>query len=67
MEVVSIEVKNAITLDSNHLLVVYRQEEGHIDRRIVQGPTVFIPAAHEWWVWSFMYIYDGIIKNCIVL
>ena len=48
LEVESIEVKDAIKLDSNHLLVVYRQEEGHIDRRIVQGPAVFVPSAHEW-------------------
>lgn len=48
LEVVSIEVKESIKLDSNHLLVVYRQEEGHIDRRIVRGPAVFVPGAQEW-------------------
>jgi len=56
VEVVNLEVKDAIKLDSNHLLVVYRQEEGHIDRRIVQGPAVFMPDAHEWWVNSVVHI-----------
>ena len=49
LEVESIVVKDAIKLDSNHLLVVYRQEEGQIERRIVQGPVVFVPTAHEWY------------------
>jgi hypothetical protein len=41
-------VRDSIRLDANHLLVVYKQEEGHIERRVVEGPTVFIPSAHEW-------------------
>ena len=48
LEVESINVRDAITLDANHLLVVYRQESGHIERRIVEGPTIFMPTAHEW-------------------
>lgn len=48
LEVEQIVVKNSITLDANHLLVVYKQEEGHIERRVVEGPAVFIPSAHEW-------------------
>lgn len=48
LEVESVQVQNAIKLDANHLLVVYKQEEGHIERRIVQGPAIFVPSAHEW-------------------
>ena len=48
LEVESIYVKNAVKLDGNHLLVVYKQEAGHIERRVVEGPTIFIPSAHEW-------------------
>ena len=48
LEVDSVDVKNAVKLDANHLMVVYRQQEGHIERRIVQGPTIFVPSAHEW-------------------
>ena len=48
LEVDSIIVRNAIKLDANHLVVVYKQQEGHIERRIVQGPTIFVPDAHEW-------------------
>ena len=47
-EVDSIFVKNSLKIDANHLIIVYRQEEGHIQRRIVQGPTIFVPDAHEW-------------------
>ena len=55
LEVNSIIVNDAIKLDSNHLLVVYRQEEGQIERRIVQGPVVFVPTAHEWY--KLLYIH----------
>ncbi len=48
LEVESVQVKNAVKLDANHLLVVYKQEEGHIERRIVRGPAIFVPGAHEW-------------------
>lgn len=48
LEVDNISVKNAIKLDSNHMVVVYKQVEGKIDSRIVRGPTIFIPDAHEW-------------------
>ncbi len=48
LEVESVQVKNAVKLDANHLLVVYKQEEGHIERRIVRGPAIFVPRAREW-------------------
>ena len=48
LEVESITVKYAIKLDGNHVLVVYKQESGKIDRSIVEGPIIFIPSAHEW-------------------
>ena len=38
LEVDSVFVRNALKLDANHLVVVYKQQEGHIERRIVQGP-----------------------------
>ena len=48
LEVDFIDVNNSVKLDANHMVVVYKQEEGKIDRRIVQGPTIFVPNAHEW-------------------
>ena len=48
LEVDSVDVQNAIKLDANHMIIVYKQEEGKIERRIVQGPTIFVPNAHEW-------------------
>ena len=53
LEVESISVRNAIKLDANHSLVVYKQNEEHIERRIVSGPIVFIPGPQEW---SVIYI-----------
>ncbi len=48
LEVDTIFVKYVTKLDANHVIVVYKQLEGKIDRRIVQGPCIFIPSAHEW-------------------
>ena len=48
LEVDSVEVKFVTKLDANQLTVVYKQLEGKIERRIVKGPTIFIPTAHEW-------------------
>ena len=45
----SIQVENAVKIDSNHLIVVYRQQvDNSVERRIIQGPTLFIPEAGEW-------------------
>lgn len=48
LEVDSIELNYAIEMDANQLIVVYKQLEGKIERRIVKGPLIFIPSAHEW-------------------
>ena len=40
-------VKPATKLDSNHLVVVYKQKEETIERRIVRGLCVFIPGPEE--------------------
>jgi len=50
LEVESITVEESIQLDANHCLVVYKQHDEHIERRIVTGPTVFIPGPQEWYV-----------------
>ena len=43
-------MRSAIKLDANHSLVVYKQNEEHIERRIVSGPIVFVPGPQEWLV-----------------
>jgi hypothetical protein len=49
VEHLEIGVENAITLDANEALVVYRQEPGgKVQRRIVRGPELFVPEAQEW-------------------
>ena len=41
-------LKDSIKIDSSHMVVVYKQLDGMIERRIVPGPTIFIPSAYEW-------------------
>ncbi|XP_074652545.1 uncharacterized protein LOC141906945 [Tubulanus polymorphus] len=41
-------VQDATKIDANHLIVVYKKVKDNVERRIVQGPTVFIPTAEEW-------------------
>src|SRR5262245_28134596 len=49
VEHAAVEVAEALTLDANEALVVYRQgENGKVDRRIVRGPEMFVPGAQEW-------------------
>lgn len=44
-----ITVKDALKLDANHLIVVYKRlKDTTVQRRIIQGPTVFVPDAEEW-------------------
>ncbi|KAH3768884.1 uncharacterized protein LOC127844917 [Dreissena polymorpha] len=45
----SITVMNAIKLDANHMIVVYKRlKDSSVQRRIIQGPCVFVPEAEEW-------------------
>ena len=44
----SIIVKNAVKLNSNEMLVVYKQEQEFIQRRLVPGPAIFVPESNEW-------------------
>jgi hypothetical protein len=48
VEHASVHVADALTLDANEALVVYRQENGQVQRRIVRGPEMFMPDAQEW-------------------
>lgn len=45
----SVTVKESTKIDANHLIVVYKRlKESDVERRVVQGPTVFVPEAEEW-------------------
>ena len=49
LEYQSIDVKPATRIDANHVLVVYKKmKDNHVERKIVEGPTVFMPEAEEW-------------------
>ncbi len=44
-----ISVQEATQIDANHVVVVYNKAaDNSVQRRIVQGPTVFVPEAEEW-------------------
>lgn len=45
----SIKVELAKKVDANHMMVVYKRlKDSDVQRRIIQGPTVFVPEAEEW-------------------
>jgi len=44
----AIGIADAIELDANEALVVYRQAGDKVDRRIVRGPKMFVPGSQEW-------------------
>jgi hypothetical protein len=49
VEHLNVKVAEAIPLDANEAIVVYRQQsDGKVDRRIVRGPELFVPEAQEW-------------------
>ena len=50
VEHLAVSVAEAVTLDANEALVVYRQlgDAGKVERRIVRGPEMFVPDAQEW-------------------
>lgn len=48
IELEFIKVSEATKLDANHVVVVYKQNEETIQRRIEHGPCVFIPGPNEW-------------------
>jgi hypothetical protein len=43
-----ITVETATKIDSNEALVVYRQTDAGVARRVVRGPALFTPTAQEW-------------------
>lgn len=43
-----VEVKQATAIDAHEALIVYRQEEQNVTRRVVRGPAMFVPMANEW-------------------
>lgn len=45
----NINVMDSLKLDANHMIVVYKRlKDSTVQRRILQGPTVFVPEAEEW-------------------
>ena len=45
---VSIEIQQALPLDSHEAVVVYRRTDGEVERRVERGPALFVPQEDEW-------------------
>jgi len=48
VEHAEVTTHKAVNLDASEALVVYRQDQERVDRRVVRGPSLFVPAANEW-------------------
>ncbi len=44
----SLRTHPGVQVSGNEAVVVYRQEDGRVTRRVERGPTLFVPAAGEW-------------------
>lgn len=44
----SILIQDSIPVGSNEAVVVYRHAEERVDRRVVRGPALYVPASKEW-------------------
>lgn len=44
----TVAVEQALTLDANEAIVIYREDEGQVTHRILSGPAVHVPAPNEW-------------------
>lgn len=43
-----IRVENALPLDANEAIVIYREENGLVSHRVLRGPAIHVPAPNEW-------------------
>ncbi len=46
-----VQIRDAMPLDSNEAVVVYRRDNGDVHRRVERGPMLFIPSEDEWLHW----------------
>ncbi|QDT43609.1 hypothetical protein Pan241w_37110 [Gimesia alba] len=44
----SIDIKDALELDSHEAIVVYRRNGSEVQRRVERGPMLFVPSENEW-------------------
>ena len=44
----SVEIEEALPLDSHEAIVVYRRTNGDVERRVERGPALFVPQEDEW-------------------
>ncbi|WP_221032752.1 hypothetical protein [Actomonas aquatica] len=43
-----IEVAPKLKLNANEAIVIYREQDGRVTRRVARGPALFVPAPDEW-------------------
>jgi hypothetical protein len=51
----SVEVKDALRIGDQELIVVYRKKDAKVERNLVRGPQLYIPATPEEWVHQFSW------------
>ncbi|MBN1911636.1 MAG: hypothetical protein JW818_17980 [Pirellulales bacterium] len=44
----AVDVRDALSLDANEAIVVYRRAEGDVTRRVERGPALWVPDENEW-------------------
>ncbi len=44
----TIAVKDAININANESIVVYVQDNGQVQRKLIRGPALHVPAENEW-------------------
>lgn len=48
VEYAEVTVEEAININANEVLVVYVQDGGQVQRKIIRGPALHVPADNEW-------------------
>ncbi|MFB3891992.1 MAG: hypothetical protein ACE15C_08210 [Phycisphaerae bacterium] len=43
-----VTVEDALAVNAHEAVVVYTREDGHVHRRVVRGPAIFVPTDREW-------------------
>ena len=44
----AIDTREALSISGHEAVVVYRDDRDSVERRVVEGPAVFVPAPNEW-------------------
>ncbi len=43
-----VEIKQAIEINAHEAIVIYRKIEDTVDRKVIEGPALYVPKSNEW-------------------